>query len=136
MPTAPRLRNMTFAALVAVSVKRLLRPSVGRGVLAVLIGLLALSPLGPQTPADARPGVANPSTRALGAGSRITWQGRSWYLHGANVPWLNWAGDFGGGTNNGVKSAASQTALKAAFQQAKDSGVTNIRWWVFEGDPW
>ena len=53
------------------------------------------------------------------------------------MPWLNWATDFGGGTSNqGVTSASSQTALKAAFQQAKDAGVTNIRWWVFEGDPW
>jgi hypothetical protein len=69
-------------------------------------------------------------------GSRIIWQGQPWYLHGANVPWLNWGADFGGGTNNGVSSAASQSALNTVFAQAKSSGIRTIRWWVFPGDPW
>ena len=111
---------------------------VVRGVLALLVGMLVLLPTLLNSAADART-VVGPSfpTRALGTGSRIPWQGQSWYLQGANVPWLNWAADFGGGTDGGgVSSASSQAALKAGFQAAKASGANVIRWWVFEGDPW
>jgi hypothetical protein len=70
-------------------------------------------------------------------GGRVPWQGGSWYLHGANVPWLNWARDFGGGAaNGGVSSAASRADLERGFAQLRDAGVRNARWWTFEGDAW
>src|SRR5581483_5818185 len=129
---------MTCLQTATSQLRSLLQSPIVRGALPLVVGLLALVPLASQSTVDARSAAgADTAVRALGAGSRIPWQGRNWYLHGANVPWLNWAADFGGGTgNHGVSSAASQAALRAAFQQAKDSGVTNIRWWVFEGDPW
>jgi hypothetical protein len=129
---------MTFVNIVATSLRIIVRPAVARSVLALVAGLLILATVVSQAAVDARPATSpDGSNQALAAGSRIRYLGRDWYLHGANVPWLNWAADFGGGTgNNGVTSSASQTALKSAFQQAKDSGVTNVRWWVFEGDPW
>ncbi len=129
---------MTLPNFVAASLRTIVRPAVARSVLALVVGLLILAPIVSQSAVDARPALGpDASTEALTAGSRIRYLGRDWYLHGANVPWLNWAADFGGGTgNHGVTSSASQTALNDAFQQAKDSGVTNIRWWVFEGDPW
>ncbi len=73
---------------------------------------------------------------ALGAGSRVPWQGGDWYLHGANVPWFNWACDFGCGSRSGASSAAVKTALASKFAQAKAAGMHAVRWWAFEGDPW
>lgn len=71
---------------------------------------------------------------ALPPSSRIAWQGGSYYLHGANVPWVNWGTDFGGGPNGGgVSSAASQAMLTQVFTQAQASGMHVIRWWTFEG---
>jgi hypothetical protein len=74
--------------------------------------------------------------QALVAGSRIPWQGQSWYLHGVNVPWLTWARDFGGGTKDGVSKPENRQRLADGFGQAKASGVNVVRWWVFEGDAW
>jgi len=48
-----------------------------------------------------------------------------YYLHGANMPWLNWAQDFGGGLDT------VQTDAKLAAAQA--AGMHVVRWWVFEG---
>jgi hypothetical protein len=55
------------------------------------------------------------------AGPRI----EGWYLHGANMPWLNWAYDFGGGLDT------AQTDMKMSTAQA--AGMHVIRWWLFEG---
>ncbi|MER3420187.1 MAG: hypothetical protein C4290_06540, partial [Chloroflexota bacterium] len=76
------------------------------------------------------------SGTSLTAGSRIPWRGKNWYLHGANVPWYNWACDFGCNGNGGVSSSAVQSALSTGFGQAKAAGMHVIRWWVFPGDPW
>jgi len=48
-----------------------------------------------------------------------------YYLHGGNMPWLNWANDFGGGLDT------TQTNTKMAA--AQNAGMHVIRWWVFEG---
>lgn len=86
------------------------------------------------SPSFTLPAAAGPSS--LSAGSRISWRGGSWYLHGANVPWLNWACDFGCGANGGASSPTAKTALAATFAQARSSGVRVLRWWTFERDPW
>ena len=70
------------------------------------------------------------------AGTKINWNGKSWYLQGANIPWYKWACDFGCGANGGVSSAASKTAIGATLKTAKASGVDTLRWWMFEGQPW
>ena len=108
--------------------------------LLVVVGLI-VSLLVPTSSIAAASGpggsVAASSVRQLGTGSRIPWQDGNWFLMGANVPWLNWAKDFGGGPKNGgVSSADSQAALNDAFATAKDNGANVVRWWVFEGDAW
>lgn len=70
------------------------------------------------------------------AGSRIAWQGGNWFLSGANVPWYNWACDFGCGASQGVSDPTVSAALAPAFKQAHDAGLHTLRWWMFEGDPW
>ncbi|MBV9170356.1 MAG: hypothetical protein JOZ81_09765 [Chloroflexi bacterium] len=54
------------------------------------------------------------------------------FLFGANMPWLNWGADFGGGPNGGGVSgdiAQVDTKLSAAHT----AGMKMVRWWVFEG---
>lgn len=68
--------------------------------------------------------------------NRIRWQGRDWYLHGVNMPWYNWACDFGCGANNGVSNPANRSTMAARFAQLRDQETTNVRWWLFPGDPW
>ncbi|MDZ7727353.1 MAG: hypothetical protein U5Q44_03695 [Dehalococcoidia bacterium] len=73
------------------------------------------------------------ATPAPGSGTpgRVTWQGEDWYLHGVNLPWYNWACDFGCGEDGGVVETAEVIAARL------DGSFTNLRWWVFPGeDPW
>ena len=77
-----------------------------------------------------------PNPDPISAGNRIPWQGGSWYLLGANVPWLNWACDFGCGANGGVSSPSSQAELSRAFAELRASGAHTVRWWMFEGNAW
>ncbi len=77
-----------------------------------------------------------PTVQAASPGSRVSWGGGSWYLQGANVPWYNWACDFGCGSNGGVSSSSSRTALASRFAQAQANGMHVLRWWTFEGDAW
>jgi hypothetical protein len=58
------------------------------------------------------------------------------YLHGANLPWLDWGCDFGCGATRGASSAASREQIGAAFAAARDAGMNVVRWWVFPGDPY
>jgi hypothetical protein len=58
------------------------------------------------------------------------------YFVGANVPWFNWACDFGCVSKSGVSSPDAQQALKDGFSRLKAANVHTVRWWVFEGDPW
>jgi len=87
--------------------------------------------------ASATPSASQPaSTSPTSPGTRITWNGKSWYVHGANLPWYNWGCDFGCGSNGGASSSTVNSAVSAAFAQAKANGVNVVRWWVFPGDPW
>ena len=54
------------------------------------------------------------------------------FLFGTNMPWLNWASDFGGGRNGGGVSGNMQQ-LDTKLQTAHNAGMRIIRWWVFEG---
>jgi hypothetical protein len=66
--------------------------------------------------------------------SGIPWQGGTWYLNGANLPWYNWACDFGCGSSGGVSDPTVNAQLRSTFQRAHENGVHVVRWWVFEGD--
>jgi len=90
-----------------------------------------------QVPATATPTTA-PALPAAPAtnGTRIAWNGGDWFLHGANLPWYNWACDFGCGNGGGASSSQTNAAVAAAFQQAQLNGIKVVRWWVFPGDPW
>jgi hypothetical protein len=58
------------------------------------------------------------------------------YFAGANVPWFNWACDFGCVSKSGVSSPATHAALADGFSRLKAANVHAVRWWIFEGDPW
>jgi hypothetical protein len=88
----------------------------------------AVRPIAPGTGIAPRP--------TLKAGSRIAWQGEDWYLLGANVPWLNWGRDFGGGAKDGLSNPENRKTVSDGFGNAKANGVNVIRWWAFEGDAW
>lgn len=94
-----------------------------------------VSPTNTPTPQPPTATPTNPPPATSG-GSRVEWGGSEWYLHGANLPWYNWACDFGCGTSSGVSSSSVKATLDARFATAKTSGVKNIRWWMFEGDAW
>ena len=110
-----------------------------RALLVVLLSLVMLTPYAPMVQA-AGPGgstAAVTSTRQLGAGSRIPWQGQDWYLHGANMPYANWGRDFGGGTGDGVSNPDNYKMFNSTLAEAKANGVNVVRWWALEGeDPW
>ena len=67
--------------------------------------------------------------------TRISWEGRQWYLHGANLPWFNWGCDFGCGLSGGASSTEAGEAVSSAIAGAKASGLNVIRWWMFPGKP-
>ena len=69
-----------------------------------------------------------PLTAHGAAASRVG----SWYLFGTNMPWLNWATDFGGGPNGGGASG-NIALLDSKLQSAHNAGMHVVRWWVFEG---
>lgn len=76
------------------------------------------------------------SATAVPAGNRIPWQGSDWYLHGANLPWVNWGCDFGCGSSRGVSDPTVTAQLEGVFQRARDSRMHVVRWWTFEGEAW
>ena len=113
------------------------------GAGALLLAHSALAPVLADT--SLAPEASAPVTtyaRTSGAGSRVEWQGGSWYLHGANVPWFNWACDFGcgsrenGGRGGGVSDPATRAEIEKGFALLKENGVKVARWWLFEGDAW
>jgi hypothetical protein len=110
-----------------------------RALLVVLLTLVMMAPYSSIARAAA-PGTttaATTATRALGVGSRIPWQGQDWYLHGANMPYLNWGRDFGGGSKDGVSNRDNYAMLSQVIGDAKAQGTNVIRWWTLEGiDPW
>jgi hypothetical protein len=84
--------------------------------------LLAVTLFGPTPVSRAAPG------------TRVSWLGNAWYLQGPNVPWFNWACDFGCGASGGVSDPAVGSALASTFSQLNSVGAHSVRWWVFEGD--
>ncbi|MFW5703207.1 MAG: carbohydrate-binding domain-containing protein [Patescibacteria group bacterium] len=70
------------------------------------------------------------------AADTVRWQGKDWYLHGVNVPWINWGCDFGCGTNRGASSQNTKDEMTPKLQQLEDSNVHMVRWWLFPGNPW
>lgn len=67
---------------------------------------------------------------------RVSWQGQEWFLHGVNMPWVQWGCDFGSGCSwgdNGVESAAVQAKIRPEFQKLKDNNLHVVRWWMFPG---
>jgi hypothetical protein len=85
-------------------------------------------PSGTVSETDPRPAI-QPST------SRIAWAGETRYIHGANLPWVNFGCDFGCGADGGVSSLEVQQVVEDAFQSARAMGMQTIRWWVFPGSP-
>jgi hypothetical protein len=90
-----------------------------------------------QPSVSAAPSATPSGVPAAQVGSRISWLGGKWYLHGANIPWYNWGCDFGcGSARGGVSDPASKNVLAPKLAQAKAAGMHALRWWTFEGDPW
>lgn len=73
------------------------------------------------------------------------------YFAGINVPWYNYACDFGCGTDTtnssppcqwgcgtgqGVSAPEVNRALADRFSQLQAANVHTVRWFMFEGDPW
>ena len=106
---------------------RVFRLSRGVVAAAVLAGLL-LGTGSPASPVPRRGGgpIAGAAPAAVPAGSRVPWQGGSWYLHGANVPWYNGGCDFGCAASGGASSAASRGALAPGFDRARTSGMRMV----------
>jgi len=111
---------------------------MARALLLLILVVVALAPAAPivRAAAPSGPAAGQTNTRGLPAGSRIAWGDGEWYLHGANVPWLNWQRDFGGGDDGGASSKHSRETFSSTFAGAKANGANVLRWWVFEGDAW
>ncbi len=109
-------------------------PAIAATLLFLLVSLVVIISLPNKLNQNAYPKSGSAQTVT----NRITWQGNNWYIHGANVPWYNWGCDFGCNSTNGKSGGVSNNLsnLTVAFQQAKNSGVHVLRWWVFPGDPW
>jgi Cellulase (glycosyl hydrolase family 5) len=73
-------------------------------------------------------GIAIPMSARGAAAPRVS----GWFLFGANMPWLHWNADFGGGPNGGGVSG-NVAEVGSKLQAARNAGMRQIRWWVFEG---
>jgi hypothetical protein len=111
---------------------------ITRALIVVLLVVVALTPVAPIVRAATpdRPAASDAPARALPVGNRIPWRGQNWFFSGANVAWMNWGRDFGGGHDGGVSAPDNRAKLGERFATAKASGVNVLRWWTFEGDPW
>lgn len=69
------------------------------------------------------------------SGPMVTGRGPVGYLHGANLPWVNWGCDFGCGSDGGASSDEVQSVAGDAFATAALADMRIVRWWVFPGDP-
>lgn len=59
---------------------------------------------------------------------------RPTYLHGVNLAWLNYGGDFGRGDISG--NLANKDSLTNWFSIIHGAGMNTVRWFMFPGDPW
>lgn len=69
---------------------------------------------------------------------KVPWQGKEWFMHGVNMPWIQWGCDFGSGCNWGrhnIRFAEAQAKIRPEFQKLKDSKLHIVRWWLFPGNP-
>lgn len=87
----------------------------------------------PPTSSPAPPTSTPTGTPSRGTGpGHVATSSGAWYLHGANMPWLNFGADFGGGSG-GVSNPANTAALDAKLRAAQAAGMHVVRWWLFEG---
>lgn len=61
----------------------------------------------------------------------IVWNGTDAYVHGANLPWINFGCDFGCGQDGGVSSPFPRAVATEALNRARDAGMSTVRWWLF-----
>ena len=111
---------------------------MSRALLTLVLVIIVLAPFAPAAGATA-PSASESAVRTVSAlppGNRIPWKGQDWYLFGANMAWVKWGRDFGGGAGDGVSSAETRATVNERFGNAKANGVNVVRWWVFEGDAW
>ena len=69
-----------------------------------------------------------PRNTIIGPGSAIPWNGKNWYLSGANYAWQNYGTDFGTG---GWGKFTNWAQVGKDFTTMKAQGVLTVRWWVF-----
>jgi hypothetical protein len=98
------------------------KPVLARGLALAATAVLVLAPVFRG---------ASPALAAAGPVPSVT---DPRFFAGVNVPWFNWACDFGCGQKSGVSSPAVRSALADGFRQLKADGVHAVRWWTFEGD--
>ncbi len=147
----PRIGRLSFSAFVSMAiVAGMLAACSGTDEPASLEAPATVTPADPGAAATSSPAASTPTPGSASVSDatpgrsrannqdpgRLEWLGERWYLHGANVAWLNWACDFGCGDEDGVSSTASQALLHERFQEAEAAGIKNLRWWLFPGEPW
>lgn len=121
------------------SLRSLLQTALTSSLSALLLAHTVVGTAGaaaPVAPAISTSGTGSRATAPTAAGSRIPWQGGSWYLNGVNIPWFNWGCDFGCGSSGGVSDPNTRQWLEQGFGAMQANGVKVARWWVLEGDPW
>lgn len=94
----------------------------------------------PTATATTAPTATATAPAAAPSGQRISWAGGNWYTHGVNVPWVNWAQDFGGdqyGLASQILKADgsldTSSEIVQRFAQLPGAGVHAVNWWLFSG---
>ena len=93
-----------------------MKHAIGLALLGVIVILVAVT-----TP---------PKATALA--NRIDWDGQSRFVAGANMPWFNWACDFGCGAAGGASSPSVRAAVDQRIVHFRSTGMDVIRWSMFE----
>lgn len=67
----------------------------------------------------------------------VCWNGKPWFLVGANLAWLDWSCDFGTGCSwaSTLNSASKQQRLRQDLTAMKNAKINTVRWWVFQDAP-
>lgn len=87
----------------------------------------------PDGPSDPAPGTCVVDVQEPGGGTspnRILFRGEEVFLNGANVAWLDFAGDFG--TNPNIPSAQNfnSAGTDTMLEGVRSAGGNSVRWWV------